>query len=48
MVIVLAAPVLLVLRPFAPPLIARGTLAAAAGAVVVVGGVWFVGRAFAA
>ena len=40
-----ATPVLWALRRFAPPLLARGTLAALAGGVVLVGGLWFWERA---
>ena len=44
-IVLAAAPALWALRRFAPPLLARGTLAALAGAVVLVGGMWFWERA---
>ena len=47
-IVLLAAPMLLALRRHAPPLVARGVLGAAAGAVVAVGGAWLWQRALGA
>ncbi|WP_169737173.1 HupE/UreJ family protein [Deinococcus pimensis] len=44
-IVLLAAPVLLLLRRVAPPRVSQGVLVAAAGVVVLTGGVWFVQRA---
>ena len=44
-IVLATAPALWALRRFAPPLLVRGTLVALAGAVVLVGGMWFWERA---
>ena len=47
-IVLLAAPLLLALRRFASPWVARGVLMAAASLVALMGGAWFVQRAFGA